>query len=159
VIEALPLIRKTIPHASLRILGSGPFESELRLLAERLGVDDVVIIDHIPPGDRRAMAQALAEAQAFAAFSDYEAHPVAVVEALTLGVPVVGYDIAGIADLVEDGIVRGVVPGAPASVAAGALVSVLVSHARAVPPQLPTWESAAAQLADIYRGACQGAEP
>ena len=43
-----------------------------------------------------------------AALSEYEAHPVAVMEALALGVPAVGLDTAGIGDLVQDGLVRGV---------------------------------------------------
>lgn len=151
VIEALPLIRQAVPGATLRILGAGPYEDELRAKAKQLGVGEAVTIDHIPPGDREAMARALGEAQAFAAFSDYEAHPVAVVEALTLGVPVVGYDVAGIADLVEDGIVRGVTPGAPPAAAADALVSVLTCRSRAAPPELPTWDGAAAQLAEVYQ--------
>ena len=45
------------------------------------------------------MATALAESSVFAALSDYEAHPVAVMEALCVGRPVVGYDIAGVGEL------------------------------------------------------------
>ena len=37
-IEALPLLRSTHPDAHLVILGGGPYEAELRALAERLGV-------------------------------------------------------------------------------------------------------------------------
>ena len=50
----------------------------------------------------------LGRAAAVAALSEYEAHPVAVMEALTLGIPTVGLDTTGIGDLVEDGLVRGV---------------------------------------------------
>ena len=39
-----------------------------------------------------AMAESLCQASVFAALSEYEAHPVAVMEALTLGIPTVGLD-------------------------------------------------------------------
>ncbi|RZS91604.1 glycosyltransferase involved in cell wall biosynthesis [Motilibacter rhizosphaerae] len=166
VIEALPLVQQRIPGAFLEILGAGPYEAELRALAERLGVQDSVTIRHLPPGDREGMARALATSAVFAALSDYEAHPVAVMEALTLGVPVVGTDTAGVADLVEDGLVRGVAPGARAEDVADVLASVLASTgqtAASAPPLLPTWDGAAGSLASLYaevdRGRWSGAAP
>jgi glycosyltransferase involved in cell wall biosynthesis len=96
------------------------------------------------------MAETLRSAEVVAAFSDYEAHPVAVMEALTAGRPVVGYDTAGMADLVEDGYVRGILPGTPPAEAARALEEAMV----AMPPQmseLPTWDGCAEALLSVYR--------
>ena len=164
VIEALPFVQRSVPHASLVVLGSGPYEGELRALAARLGVADRVEFRALPPADRAAMAAELSAASVMAAMSEYEAHPVAVMEAVTLGLPVVGCDVAGIGDLVEDGLVEGVpLESSPEQIAA-ALVRRLQAvedgglrphHGRAL--DLPTWEGSAAATAEVYRDALRGA--
>ena len=150
VIAALPHIRTIIPAAHLEILGAGPYEAELRRLAARAGVSDAVSIRAIAPGDRDAMATALGSAAVIAAFSDYEAHPVAVMEALAVGRPVVGYDIAGMADLVEDGLVDGIAPGTSPAGAAHALINAMTAPDRER-DDLPTWQTCAEALVEVYR--------
>jgi glycosyltransferase involved in cell wall biosynthesis len=149
VIEALPYLRREVPEAHLEILGGGPFESDLRRTARERGVEDIVVIRHIEPANRRAMADALGSASVIAALSDYEAHPVAVMEGLTAGRPVVGYDTAGMADLIEDGYVIGISPDSTPSAAAQALRDAMEQHPPAV-NDLPTWETCAASLLKIY---------
>jgi glycosyltransferase involved in cell wall biosynthesis len=151
VIEALPYVIKQLPDAHLLVLGHGPYEPELRALADRLGVGDRMVIKQVPPGDRVAMATTLAEANVIAAMSDYEAHPVAVMEALSVGRPVVGYDIAGIGELVAEGLVHGVAPGASPAMVAERLVTVMAAPLPTAIPELPTWDTATAQLAQLYR--------
>jgi glycosyltransferase involved in cell wall biosynthesis len=150
VIEALPEVVASDPDGHLVIIGRGPYEAELRDCATRHGVADRVTITQLPPDDRVAMATAMAEASVIAALSDYEAHPVAVMEALSVGRPVVGYDIAGIGDLVAEKLVRGVVPGSPAATVAAQLLETMRAAAPAVLPQLPTWDSSAAELGQLY---------
>ena len=155
-IEALPLVQREIPEAHLVILGGGAYESELRALADRLGVAGDVSIRQLPPADRAAMATELASASVMAALSSYEAHPVAVMEAVAIGLPVVGCDIAGIGDLVEDGLVTGVAHEADAGTIATALTRALRAAAqnqgpRALPDTvLPTWETCAQGVAEVY---------
>ena len=158
VIEALPLVRAQVPQAHVVVLGSGPYEQELRRRAERAGVADHVEFRALPPADRTAMAGELARAGVMAAMSDYEAHPVGVMEAVTLGLPVVGSDVAGIGDLVEDGLVVGVAPDADAATLAAALsAQLLATRDRGPVPhvprpvQLPTWETSVAATAEVYR--------
>jgi glycosyltransferase involved in cell wall biosynthesis len=150
VIEALPYVMREIPEAHLLILGRGPYESSLRDLARHLGVSDLVSIKHVPPDDRQGMATMLAEASVVAALSDYEAHPVAVMEALCVARPVVGCDVAGIGELAAAGWVRGVPYGAPAAVVARALVTAMSSPAPVDHAELPSWDSCADQLAQVY---------
>jgi glycosyltransferase involved in cell wall biosynthesis len=155
-IEALPLIQLSRPEARLVILGSGPYEQQLHELAKRVGVSHAVEIRHLPPADRGAMARELAMAQVMAALSSYEAHPVGVMEAVASGLPVVGFDVAGIGDLVEDGLVSGIPATSGPTEVAAALVAVLDSSDPAVPRvapdvQLPTWEGCADALAAVYR--------
>lgn len=59
-------------------------------------------IKHLAPADRQGIATTLAESSVVAALSDYEAHPVAVMEALSAARPVVGYDIAGLGELIAE---------------------------------------------------------
>ena len=150
VIEALPDVIRHRPEAHLVIIGRGPYESELLSCAERHGVADRVTIKQLPPADREAMAVAMAEASVIAAMSDYEAHPVAVMEALSVGRPVVGCDIAGIGDLVADGLVRGVAPGSSASGVAEQLLQAMSAPVHATLPQLPTWDTSAQKLGQLY---------
>jgi glycosyltransferase involved in cell wall biosynthesis len=150
VIEALPHVMREIPEAHLLILGSGPYERNLGELARRLGVSDRVNITHIAPADRQGMATTLAESSVVAALSDYEAHPVAVMEALCVARPVVGYDIAGLGELIAEGWVRGVPRGAPAAVVAQELVGAMSSPWLVDHAQLPSWDSCADQLAHVY---------
>ena len=155
VIAALPVIRRTVPEATLTVLGSGPYEPDLRRLADRAGVAEAVTFRHLLPAERGEMADVLARSSVMAALSDYEAHPVAVMEAVALGLPVVGADIAGIADLVEDGLVTGVPADADDDAVARALIEQLQRPStgphRAPEVVLPTWESCAEQVAAVYR--------
>lgn len=150
VIEALPHVMREIPEAHLLILGTGPYEHNLGELARRLGISDRVSIKYIAPADRQGMATALAESSVVAALSEYEAHPVAVMEALCVARPVVGYDIAGIGELVAAGWVRGVPRDARAAAVAQELVKAMSSPSPADHAQLPSWDSCADQLADVY---------
>jgi glycosyltransferase involved in cell wall biosynthesis len=150
VIEALPHIMREVPEAHLLILGRGPYEGNLHELARNLGVSDRVSIRYIAPADRQGMATMLAESSVVAALSDYEAHPVAVMEALCVARPVVGYDLAGVGELSEAGWVRGVPPGAPAAAVAQELVKAMSSPLPVDHGQLPTWDSCADQLAHVY---------
>jgi glycosyltransferase involved in cell wall biosynthesis len=150
VIEALPHVMREIPEAHLLILGCGPYESNLHELARHLGVSGRVSIKHVAPADRQGMATALAESSVVAALSDYEAHPVAVMEALCAGRPVVGYDIAGVGELVAAGWVHGVPRSAPAVAVAHELVTAMSSPSLVDHAKLPSWDSCADQLAHVY---------
>jgi glycosyltransferase involved in cell wall biosynthesis len=150
VIEALPHVMREVPEAHLLILGSGRYEGSLRKLARHLGVSDRVSITQVAPADRQSMATTLAQSSVVAALSDYEAHPVAVMEALCVARQVVGYDVAGVGELIAEGWVHGVPCGAPAAAIAHELVKAMSSPSPAGRPQLPSWDSCADQLADIY---------
>jgi len=151
VIEALPHITAVVPDAHVVILGSGAYETQLVELARRLQVADRVTIRSIDPGDRNAMADALAEAGVVAALSDYEAHPVGIMEALSVGRPVVGYETSGIAELVAEGWVYGIGPDSPISDVARQIAAAMSSQPLVDPSALPTWDGCARQLAELYR--------
>lgn len=157
LIEAMPHLLERRPNASALILGSGPMEHELTSLAKRLGVADRVSIRHIPGTDRVGLAAEIAAADLVVMLSDYESHPVAVMEALTLGRPVLVVRAAGAAELADEGWCASVAPGATAAQTARAIEQQLDSHAP--PPDgvlLPTWDECAQELQQVYRGVLAG---
>jgi glycosyltransferase involved in cell wall biosynthesis len=150
VIEALPIVQQSVPGATLQILGSGPYENHLRSLVKTLGLEASVTIEYISPYHRERMARVLGNSAVVASLSEYEAHPVAIMEALTMGIPTVGLDTAGTGDLVEDGLVRGVPRDASPAMIARALIAALESERGCCSARLATWDSVAADLAHIY---------
>jgi len=159
VIAALPIVQRSIPNATLQILGSGPYEGRLHALIKALGLEDSVAISSSAPGDRHAMAQSLGEAAVFAALSEYEAHPLAVMEALALGIPTVGMNTAGIGDLVDEGLVQGVPRDASSKEIAEILVAALEAQRENRQRQLPTWDMAARALGQFYLDALECRDP
>jgi glycosyltransferase involved in cell wall biosynthesis len=155
LIAAMPHLVRRRPGAQLKIVGKGPFEEELRQLAVDLGVGDRVSISSIAPDDRAAMARLVAGAGVVALMSEYEAHPIAVLEAVALGRRVVGTDLAGLGELADDGLIRGV----PANITPDALAAVLDEELDASPREsvsLPTWDDCTDRLAAVYRAALDG---
>jgi glycosyltransferase involved in cell wall biosynthesis len=101
LISALPSLISEKPDVQVLIIGDGPYKPELMALTDRLGVGDHVAIRGIPPSDRTGMANILARATLVVLLSDYEAHPVAVMEALALRRRVLVADGSGLRELVD----------------------------------------------------------
>lgn len=150
IIAAMPHLLEARPDLRLRILGTGPYEKTLNRLAEEFGVADKVQIGAIAATDRQGMASLLASASLIVLLSEYEAHPIAVMEALAAGRPVLGADTSGVAELAERGLVSTIPLNSSAQeVAAAVLHQLEQPH---IPPavQLPTWDGCANSLLDLY---------
>ena len=61
-----------------------------------------LLVGAIPPKERHTMANLLAGTALVVLFSEYEAHPVAVMEALSLGVPVLTSAVGSIPEVAGD---------------------------------------------------------
>ncbi|HWS83751.1 MAG TPA: glycosyltransferase, partial [Ktedonobacteraceae bacterium] len=151
LITALPKVRERYADAQLLILGTGPYESSLRLLAQRVGMAEYVAFRSVPASDRQKMAEILSQAMLVALLSEYEAHPLAVMEALALQRPVLVADTSGLREIAEQGLVRAVslqsTPEEIARVALQQIVDPLIPPASFV---LPTWDECTEQLQAIY---------
>jgi len=151
LITALPKIREWCSDVRLLILGAGPYEAALRELARKLGIAEYVEIRAIPASDREGMSQILSQASLVALLSEYEAHPVAVMEALALRRPVLVADTSGLRELAEQGLVRAIsLNSSPEEVAQATRQQIEESI---VPPAhlvLPTWDDCASQLQTVY---------
>jgi glycosyltransferase involved in cell wall biosynthesis len=151
LITALPKIREQRPDARLLILGAGPYETTLRELVHTVGVAEYVEIRAVPASDRQGMAELLSQATVVALLSEYEAHPIAVMEALALQRPVLVTNTSGLREIAEQGLARAIpLESTPEEVARAVLQQIeepLVPSAHLV---LPTWDDCARQLQSIY---------
>lgn len=87
-------------------VGQGPLESEMRALHDHLGLGDRVLL----LGQRADAVRVLAACDIFTMASDNEGLPVALMEALALGLPVAATAVGGIPEAVTDGVEGLLVP-------------------------------------------------
>lgn len=155
VIAAMPEILRQRPNARLDIIGAGPFEHELKRMVDQAGLGQAVRIFAWDPRDRIGLARHLATCGLFVLLSDYEAHPVAVMEALGLGRKVLTTYDSGFAELADLGWLATVPPAADGNAIARAVLERL-----AAPPMpqvtLPSWDEAVAALLEVYSDAVRG---
>jgi len=151
LIAALPEIRKWRADARLLILGSGPYEQALRELAKNTAVDKYVEIRAIPAGNRAEMAESLSRAALVALLSEYEAHPVAVMEALSLRRPVLVTETSGLKELADQGLVRAIpLHSSPEETAQAVRQQIEEPLLPPVSFTLPTWDDCVRQLEKVY---------
>ena len=127
-IRALASVRERVPEAELQVVGDGPLCEEAQALAADLGLAGAVRF----LGNREDVPELLAEAECALLASDYEASPLAVVEAMAASVAVVATDVGGVGELVRPGTTGAVTPKGDADALAQALEHVLADRERAV---------------------------
>ncbi|HEY7339754.1 MAG TPA: glycosyltransferase family 4 protein [Ktedonobacterales bacterium] len=150
VIAAMPLLLARYPRATLRVIGAGPYEGELRRLVHRLGLEKHVEIGAIAPEDRGGMAAALASANLVTLLSDYESQGIAVVEAIALGRPVLVTATTGLLEFAERGLAAEIPPTSQTPAVAAAIASELDHPHIPTSVDLPTWDDCAEMLRNLY---------
>lgn len=131
LVEAMSALRKRVPEARLVVAGDGELADALPTLAERHGVAAAVSFPgHLTSEQVRAL---MSTARAFALPSRSEGMPLALLEAMAAGLPVVATAVGGVPDVLSDGCGALVPPEDPDALA-GALADVLLDdeHATAV---------------------------
>lgn len=109
------LVAEQVPAAHFAVIGDGALRAEVATAVARAGLGDRLhVVAHLPEADR-----ALPGLDVFAMASVFEGAPYAPMEAMRAGVPLVLTDVAGSADLVDDGVEgRKVPPRDPVALAA-----------------------------------------
>jgi glycosyltransferase involved in cell wall biosynthesis len=152
-IEAFPAVLKRYPDARLMIIGHGPYEPTLRRLISEHRLEESVTIEAIPPSNRDRLASLLLAAALVVLLSDYEAHPVAVAEALSLRRRVLVNNTSGLKELADRGLARALHPNATASEVAEAMSEELRSAPLPGGIELATWDDCVKRLLKGYREA------
>ena len=103
LIRALPIIATELPGVRLALVGFGPDEDRIRSTITTQGVEDrVTLLGRVPGGE---MPAHMASADLLVLPSiRIEGLGVVLLEALASGTPVVGSDVGGIPDIIEDGV-------------------------------------------------------
>ena len=99
LVDAFAILLEAVPDAHLLLVGGGKCKPAVEQQVERLGLTARV---HMP-GRREDVASVWAAADLAAMSSDFEGMPLAAIEALEHGVPLVATNVGGLPDIVGDG--------------------------------------------------------
>lgn len=132
LLDAMAVVRRTLPLARLTILGEGPLDSDLQQQRERLGLTEVVRFI----GFQSNPYPYLRHADLLVLSSRYEGMPNVVLEALALGTPVVAVDCSGGVKEILAGCMMGwLVPTSDARRLAETIILGLASRTASRPPE------------------------
>lgn len=120
-LRAARLVVDARPQTRFLLVGDGPLRSELEDLCDRLGLNANVVF----AGVRRDVARVLGAMDIFALTSRTECFPIAVLEAMASGLPVVSTNVGGIPEMVSDGVSGFLVPKGDAVGLANRLLDIL----------------------------------
>jgi glycosyltransferase involved in cell wall biosynthesis len=121
LLAAARLVVTERPEVRFVAVGQGPLEAEIREQITRMGLDGAFLL----LGYRSDAVRVMGACDIFCLGSLHEGLPLALMEALALGLPVVSTDVGGIREMVESGREAILVPSADAAALATALLSVL----------------------------------
>jgi len=151
IIAAMPFVLEKKPEMRLWIAGSGPYENELLNQIDKLKLHENVFIRAIPANERETLARELSKASLFVLHSEYETHPIAVLEAVSLGCPALVSNTSGLAELAEQGLATAVPLNCTDRELASAILDQLENPRQPKQVSLPTWDECTSGLLDIYQ--------
>ncbi len=123
LLDAMKKVVASHPDAKLLLVGDGNKKQQLENLARRDGLDSK--ISFLGSLDRAAVARILSAGDVFAFPSLREGMPLALLEAMASGLPVVSSNISGVNGLVTDGVDGILVPPKDSEALANALLMLL----------------------------------
>ena len=127
LIEAVSILRRTIPGIHLAIAGDGPLRSALRDLVAKLGTENAVEL----LGFVQDVRPLLQSTDCFVMPSKTEGMPMALLEAMASGCPIVASGVGGIPSMVRDECEALLVPPGDKAALVGAISRVLASDSEA----------------------------
>ena len=155
-IETAACIAKILPGARFVIAGGGSEESRVRECISQAGLEHQVLL----LGPRTDIYDVMRAMDVMLLTSDHEGLPMALLEAMALGIPVVSRKVGGIPEVVECGETGMLVDSAAPEDLAKACISVvgddafrkrIAANARRLIEEQYSAEKNAADVAEIYR--------
>jgi colanic acid/amylovoran biosynthesis glycosyltransferase len=125
LVEAAGQLRQRGHDFQVDLIGDGPMREILELRIKELELEENVILAGW--GDSEAVRRAIIESRALVLPSLAEGLPVVLMEALALGRPVISTYIAGIPELVTNGVCGWLIPAGSVDALAEAMASVLTA--------------------------------
>jgi glycosyltransferase involved in cell wall biosynthesis/GT2 family glycosyltransferase len=151
VIDAFPFVLKREPEARLVIVGTGPYEAELREQAQALGIAERVKFTSTPADQPAAMAELLQGISLVVLLSDFETHPLVALEAAAAGRRLLVADASGLGELAADGFARPIPLDESPEGVGKAVIEELAKPPQTKRPQLSSWDECSAELLALYR--------
>lgn len=108
LLESLVSLRSQFPQLRLTVVGDGEDRAELEALTQKLGLAEMV--NYVGYQSQAEVRDVMQQTDVFVLPSFAEGVPVSLMEAMAAQVPVVTTRIAGISELVEDGVSGYLVP-------------------------------------------------
>jgi glycosyltransferase involved in cell wall biosynthesis len=132
-IQALPIIRREIPEIRYIVLGGGVDEDKLRVMVDKLGLEDIVIFCGWQEYEK--LPSFLAQADiGVATYRDYEfvrlSRPMKIIEYMAGGLPVIGTAVGGEAQTIIESAIAGEIIEFSAEAFAGAVVDLLSNQTK-----------------------------
>lgn len=118
LVDAVPLVAREIPEARFVIVGSGKLENEIKERAEEKGALDRIVF----AGFRADVPRCLAAFDVFVMPSVMEGLCTSILDALAMRKPVVGSEVGGIPEILENEVTGLLAPPRDPEALAGALV-------------------------------------
>ncbi len=155
LLAAARSVLDAVDDAQFVAVGQGPLEAEVTRLHAELGLGDRFRL----LGYREDAIRVMAGCDVFCLASHHEGLPVAMMEAMALGLPVVATDVGGLREVVTDGVHGRLVPSRRPDLLARALTEVLTddaaraamaAHVDAIVDQLSA-DTSIRRLESIYR--------
>ena len=150
-IAAFPYVLEQEPGARLLIVGTGPYEQDLRRQAAELGLDSEIEFTSTPPDQPGAMAELLQRISLVVLLSDFETHPLVALEAAAAGRRLLVADASGLAEIAEDGFARAIPLDESPEGIGRAVIEALALPPPDRRPRLSSWDECAEQLLSLYR--------
>lgn len=123
LLRTMARLKDQFPKAHLTLIGDGGERAALEALTRELGLENTVTF--AGPKTQPEVAEALKGSDIFVLPSFAEGVPVVLMEAMASGLPVIATRIAGISELVEEGVSGHLVPPGSEEALAGAITSLL----------------------------------
>ncbi|CAB4644972.1 unannotated protein [freshwater metagenome] len=159
LLNAARLLKERGVQIRIVAVGQGPLEQEMRALHSSMALGDRVLL----LGQRDDAVAVLGACDAFVMASKNEGLPVAIMEALALGLPICATSVGGIPEAVTDGVEGQLVPPSDSESLASALTRLatdpalrdhLGAGARAAGQRYDI-RTAVTRIEEIYRGVLQ----
>jgi colanic acid/amylovoran biosynthesis glycosyltransferase len=125
LLEAVSLIKEDLPEVHLTVIGDGEDRATLEKLSQQLGISQQV--SFVGYKSQNEVRDYVSQTDVFVLPSFAEGVPVSLMEAMASGVPVVSTQIAGISELVEDGVSGYLVPPGDVKATAEKVIALLRS--------------------------------
>lgn len=100
LIEAIPAVLPSFPRLIVGICGNGPLRNQLEMQISSLGLEKNVKLF----GQWENVRELLAAADAFVLPSRWEGLPMALLEAMMAGLPVIAARVQGVEEVIKDGV-------------------------------------------------------